>query len=74
MTVAKQIKEVAGWLNAAGHDLRRAVLAGRAIGEKDGHDLAQLECAVALTAQAWNNRAQAAGVKPLVWRDRKWDR
>lgn len=56
MTPAQQIKEVAGCLNAAGHDLSRAVAAAQQVSAQDGHDVAQLECAVKLTAEAWRNR------------------
>jgi hypothetical protein len=56
---AKQIKEVAGHLNAAGHDLERARKAAKRISEKDGHALAQLEAAAKLNAEAWWNRFKA---------------
>lgn len=60
MAGQNHIKEVAGHLNAAGHDLSRAVKAAKRVSAEDGHALAQLECAVKLNAQAWFKRLDGA--------------
>ncbi len=70
MAGQNHIKEVAGCLNAAGHDLERARQAARRVSEQDGHDVAQLECAVKLSAAGWWKRALGAGMKVMVWRER----
>lgn len=62
MTRQEQIAEVAGHLNVAGCNLRRAVEAAERHGmQEEVHGLAQFQFAVQAYAEGWNARCRRMG-------------